>query len=291
MVKETTVIIIGGGPAGLAAAVQLERFRIPFVLFEKKALGGLLRNANLVENCPGFPDGISGLNLAGLLEKQASAFSEKICFGEVVSLDFQENLFTTSSKELCVRSRFAVIASGTKPVRLDILEADEEIKPYVLYEIFPIRRIKAKSIGILGAGDAAFDYALTLCPDNRVFILGRKSEVRCLPVLFQKAERIKTITFLPERELRSVKRIKGKLAASFFHKGVVEDFDFDYIVPAVGRTPELGFYSKALRKNRESLEAARRIFPVGDVVNEGRRQFAIASGNGIEAAMKIREQL
>ncbi len=68
---ETKVVIIGGGPAGLAAAIQLQRYGIPSILLEKERLGGLLWSANLVENYPGFPAGVHGPKLAQLIERQA----------------------------------------------------------------------------------------------------------------------------------------------------------------------------------------------------------------------------
>jgi thioredoxin reductase (NADPH) len=64
------VAIVGAGPAGMTAAIQLKRYGIPFVLLEKERIGGLLWNANLVENYPGFPAGVSGPKLVGLIEKQ-----------------------------------------------------------------------------------------------------------------------------------------------------------------------------------------------------------------------------
>jgi len=63
MISKTKILIIGAGPAGLAAAIQLERYAIPYILVEGKHVGGLLWNANLVENYPGFPGGISGSRL------------------------------------------------------------------------------------------------------------------------------------------------------------------------------------------------------------------------------------
>ena len=69
MNKVEGVTIIGAGPAGIAAAIQLKRYGITPLLLEKNMLGGLLRNANLVENYPGFPVGISGLHLTSLFER------------------------------------------------------------------------------------------------------------------------------------------------------------------------------------------------------------------------------
>ncbi len=74
------VIIIGAGPAGMTAAIQLKRYGIPFVLLEKERVGGLLWNANLVENYPGFPAGVSGPRLVGLIEKQMERIGRRCYF-------------------------------------------------------------------------------------------------------------------------------------------------------------------------------------------------------------------
>ena len=68
--KTDETMIIGAGPAGITAAIQLKRYSIPFILLEKERVGGLLWNANLVENYPGFPAGVRGPKLIGLIEKQ-----------------------------------------------------------------------------------------------------------------------------------------------------------------------------------------------------------------------------
>ena len=66
----TSVCIIGAGPAGISAAIQLKRYDVPFVIFERNKSGGLLNNANYVDNYPGFPEGIKGSSLCALLDEQ-----------------------------------------------------------------------------------------------------------------------------------------------------------------------------------------------------------------------------
>ena len=77
------IVIIGAGPAGLAAGLQLKRYGEEFILIERDNIGGLLRNANLVENYPGFPGGISGRELVRRFKKQVSEISVKVTFTEV----------------------------------------------------------------------------------------------------------------------------------------------------------------------------------------------------------------
>ena len=87
------VAIIGAGPAGISSAIQLKRFGIDPIVFESDQIGGLLHNANLVENYPGFPDGISGEKLCMLFIEQFNKCNTNIINEEVITLDYIDNEF------------------------------------------------------------------------------------------------------------------------------------------------------------------------------------------------------
>ena len=105
------VIIIGAGPAGLATALQLKRYGITARLLERDAIGGLLRNANLVENYPGFPKGISGLALVRLFEKQASVAAVDVTHEAVTELAYESDCFQVKTAAHSYHSPIVVIAS------------------------------------------------------------------------------------------------------------------------------------------------------------------------------------
>ena len=181
------VAIIGAGPAGIAAAIHLRRYDITPVVFEERAVGGLLRNAHLVENYPGFPEGIGGPELAGLMRDHLGVSGAEVRYERIVSLDYRDDRFflRTASAELACR--IAVVASGTEPKKIPDLAIPDDIMNRVFYEVYPIRDMRYKNIAIIGAGDAAFDYALNLSRQNEVTLLSRGGTAKCNQHLWEKA--------------------------------------------------------------------------------------------------------
>ncbi|MBU1708243.1 FAD-dependent oxidoreductase, partial [bacterium] len=109
------VVVIGAGPAGIATAIQLRRHGIEPVLFEQNSVGGLLRNANLVENYPGFPEGIAGPALVALFQQQLENAGVVVHNEKVLELEFREEAFFINTEHRTAQFPIAVIASGTIP--------------------------------------------------------------------------------------------------------------------------------------------------------------------------------
>ncbi len=290
---ETAVVIIGAGPAGITAAIQLKRCGIPFVLLEGERIGGLLWNANLIENYPGFPDGISGPELVGLLEKQIDRL--KICvFQEMVlSLDGDQSVFTTVTLGAVYRSSYVLVASGTKP-RPWNLPVPTNLSPRVVSDIVPLLETKACHIVIIGSGDAAFDHALNMAKKrNSVTILNRDREVKCLSLLQERAQLTRSISYQDQVTVRAIKPDRTS-------QGILLECDFDgrsdviaadYVITAVGREPNMAFLTDHLLQNKEKFMSSKKLFFIGDVQNGFLRQMAVAAGDGLRAAMLIHADL
>jgi thioredoxin reductase len=312
------VVIIGAGPAGIATAIHLKRCNIDPVVLEQNEVGGLLRNANWVENYPGFPKGISGLHLRKLFKKQLENIRIKVNFEKVQKLDFhpyhsslsrrkcKEELFFTKTNRRVIVSNFAVIASGTKPKKIQDLHISNNIKDRIFHEIYPIRNIRNNKIAIIGAGDAAFDYALTLSKRNEVLILNRRKQAKCIPLLIDRCQKSKSIFYLKNVSIKEIKKGGKKLVLTcvsppphLLHqwggnkrrkislKDKVFQIYADYVVIAIGREPCLDFIGKSVENNFNNLMKKHRLYLVGDVKNEIYRQTAICVGDGVKAAMKI----
>ncbi len=286
----TDVAIVGAGPAGLAAAIQLKRYGIEFRILERERIGGLLTNAHLVENYPGFPKGISGPALVRSFKRQLRNFGIKVEFNEVKKIDSHDDLFCLSTSQGSLSSRTAVIASGTVPRKLPGLHIPLNALDCVFYEVFPLVRMVNKKIAVIGSGDAAFDYAMGLSIRNEVLILSRGNRAKCLPLLWKRVRENPKIVFLGDIRLDEIRRTDGGLRLSYSTPKEKQEREVSFVVIAIGREPRLDFLSDQLNNNFETLKQSRRFFIIGDVKNNLYRQTAIATGDGIRAAMEIYEQ-
>jgi thioredoxin reductase (NADPH) len=282
------ILIIGAGPAGIAASIQLKRYGLAPVLLEKDSVGGLLRNANLVENYPGFPNGVTGPKLVALFERQVKRIGVEVAFDTVLRLDY-ENGWLAETKQTSYRPAVVVIASGTKPKPLP-MEIPEQAKDKVFSEVWPLADVKDSHIVIVGAGDAAFDYALNLAGrGNTVTILNRGRETSCLSLLRERVEANQNITY---QERTSLQRVE--FDSSTDHLQLTTDhclLDTDYCVFAIGREPALDFLSERVKMQERMLVESGKLYFAGDVHNGLFRQAAIAAGEGLRVAMQIYEQV
>ncbi|MCK4511497.1 NAD(P)/FAD-dependent oxidoreductase [bacterium] len=289
--------IIGAGPAGVAAAVQLARHGVRPVVFESGPIGGLLRTAWCVENFPGFPGGVSGPDLAGLLDEQLCASGAKLVREKVASLDRDDDVLVVRTGGVDVRFRAVIVASGTRPREVTDPEIPPEARDRVFREVGELRGVRGAHVAVVGGGDAAFDYALGLSEENDVTILVRGNRTRCLPLLAARARSRERVTVRMATRVTAVARGSGRpLRLTSLSDGgdggsVRGDLHVDYLVLAVGREPDDGFLSEELRRDAAALEVRRELLFAGDVRNGIFRQASIAAGQGTHAAMKVAAML
>ena len=282
------VLIIGAGPAGVATAMQLKRYGIEPHLIERSSIGGLLRNANLVENYPGFPGGIPGPALVRLLEQHVRDYSLRITHGEVTRLDFSGGVFHAETSAGEISAHIVVIASGTKPKPFVFPDLPAAAGSLIFFEVYPLSNLAGNRIVILGAGDAAFDYALNLGRKNQVLILNRGTELKCLPLLWERAREEPAIEYfegvsIDRIEVEPLSRLKLEYSQAGFNRSIC----CEALVVAYGREPHLDFIASRLQAMAGKLEEKGLLHFIGDVKNGIFRQTSIAIGDGILAAMKI----
>ncbi|MFW6131136.1 MAG: NAD(P)/FAD-dependent oxidoreductase [Candidatus Aminicenantaceae bacterium] len=281
--------IIGAGPSGIAAAIQLKRYDIEPIIFEKNEIGGLLRNAHFVENYPGFPKGISGLSLVRRLKKHLDALEIPVQFERVLNLECHDEFFLLKTNKKELKARGVIVASGTKPRTFPgelLLGGAEEC---LLYEVYPVLGAKNKKVVIIGGGDAAFDYALNLARKNEVMILNKSQKAKCLPLLMDRCLRSDRISYFQRISICKIGKENSSMLTEFRTDGSheVKSIYSDYVIAAIGRKPCLDFFSDEMKKNWDVPLKKKSMFMTGDVNNGIFRQAGISAGEGIKAAMML----
>jgi thioredoxin reductase len=162
----------------------------------------------------------------------------------------------------------------------------------IYYDVDPLREIARKRIVIVGAGDAAFDYALNLAKRNHVTILNRSERVKCLPLLWEQAIANPGITYLPHTNISKITRESDDgLTLECTTPRDNLRVCAHYLIGALGREPQLGFVAAELREQFAQLQANGFLCVIGDAKNGVFRQTAIAVGDGILTGMKIYHRL
>jgi len=289
---KTEIAIIGAGPAGMAAALQLKRYGLKLRLFEKEEPGGLMRNARRIENYPGFPRGISGVQLAELFRKHLAAFDIPIIHRQVILLTpgkKERKFYLIASDDSQYSADMVVMASGTRPKEMKQFSAlSPRLKKRIFFEIFPLFTEKKKKILIIGSGDAAFDYALNLSAYNDIFVFNRGNSIKALPCLKGQVNRNTKIRYFEQAMVKEIKEgSRTALVIGFQQRGTLKTLEADYLVWATGRVPQKDFYSPELAREEKKLISSGLLFPAGDVKNGKYRQISIAISDGIRTAMKI----
>ena len=294
---EDEVTIIGAGPAGMSAAIYLQRAGLSPVLLERGEPGGLLRSANWVENYPGFPDGIPGRDLTTRFKDQLRQVGAKVTSTEVRSVKRVRWGFQIKSRLGDRTSRAVILATGTRPAKVAIRGATELAGKRVFSELHELpASLRGKRLIIVGGGDAAFDYALGLRERGAQILVVSRSEPCCLSLLRERTEAL-GIEVVIGASPRAVRRAKDGLVITCDAGASEVELAGDMLLMACGRVPNIDVLSPSLRRG---IGASSKGFPetrvrglylAGDVVRDKQRQTGIAVGDGIRAAMLAEEYL
>ncbi|MDB5176839.1 MAG: putative thioredoxin reductase [Candidatus Saccharibacteria bacterium] len=299
-------IMIGAGPSALAAAVYTTREDISTTLYEKGVIGGLAAITDMVDNYPGFPDGIEGLKLAGYLEKQAERFGAKIEYGDVSSLTVDENNIKTVIVDGSpVQARTVLIATGSDYVKLGIPGEQELYGRGVHYcATCDGAFYREKRLVVVGGGNSAVQEAIFLTRFTTHIDLLVRSTIKASEVLQQDLQK-----FVDEGKITvhlgviptEIVAEEGKVTHVNAKKGTEElRFDTDGTFIFVGLMPNTQFLKgsgveldeQGLIKTDNHLETnISGVFASGDVRSGATMQIASAVGEGATAALSIREYI
>ena len=183
------LIIIGGGPAGLTAGIYAKRAGIDAILIEKALPGGLITTTELVENYPGFPEGVSGMDLGQKLEDQAKKNGLDIIFGKAVRIEVNKGRKVVFTEENSYSTKTVIIATGSEPKKLGVPGEEDFIGKGVSYcATCDGPFYKDKNIAVVGGGNGALEEALFLTKFAKlVTIIHRRKDLRADKMLIDRA--------------------------------------------------------------------------------------------------------
>jgi len=288
------IAIVGGGPSGLTAAIYGARARYRTVIFEKMAHGGLMTTTEWVENYPGFPEGISGFELAEKMEKQATQFGAEIEYSEITKIEVMENkLKRITAGDEVFFAKAVIFSTGTTLRKLDVPGEKEYSGRGVSYcATCDGAFFKDKIITVIGGGDSAVEEGTFLTKfGKKVYIVHRRSELRASKIVQERAFRNDKIEFIWDSVVEEIKgdRTVESVILKNLKTGELKEHRTDGIFVFVGQIPnsqllrELGaeLDENGFVKTDDSLSTSLPgIFAAGDVRSKFQLQIATAVGEG-----------
>lgn len=298
------VITIGAGPTALAAAIYTTREDIDTTLYEKGVIGGLAATTDWVDNYPGFPEGISGLDLAENLRKQAERFGAKIELGEVSRICKEGNLVKLETSEGDKYAKAVLIATGSDYKRLGIPGESEYYARGVHYcATCDGAFYRDKKIVVVGGGNSAVQEALFLTRfASHIDLLVRGDAFRASDILIHELQNNAKITVhmntTTDEILGDGKTVNKVIGTDKIANKRVE-FIVNGVFVFVGLKPNTEFLKGQIeldeigfvKTNNELQTSILGVFAAGDVRSGATMQIASAVGEGATAALRIREYL
>lgn len=292
---EFEVIIIGGGPAGLAAGLYTARAGLKSLLIEQGVFGGQIVNAHLVENYPGFPEGISGPELGEFMRRQATKFGLVTMITEATGVR-SGNAYEISTNEGNIQTGAVIIAAGSEYRKLDVPGEEILTGHGVSYcatcDGFFFRD---REVAVVGGGDTAVTDALELSQHCRkVYIIHRRDRLRATKTLQEKAFSQPKIELVWNTVVHEIvgDRLLRSLTLRNTKTGELSNLEVDGLFVAVGFKPNSQIFSRLVTLDEEGFIAtdglmrtsASGIFAAGDIRSNSFRQVITAGGDGAVAA-------
>ncbi len=297
MSQEHQLVIIGGGPAGLTAGIYAARARLKTVLIEKQAAGGLINDAAVIENFPGFPQGINGYELGQLINSQAVRFGLETINAEVTGIEVLEEkrLVKTSTGDFTCRA--IIIASGCERGKLGVPgEAEFTGKGVSYCATCDGPFFKEQAVAVVGGGDRAISDALHLARfASKIIVIHRRDQLRATRILQEKAFAEPKIQFLWDTVVENIEGddLVGRLHLQNLKNGQKSELEVAGVFVCVGFKPNTEFLKGVVSLDEagyiitnEKMETALPgIFAAGDVRRNSPQQAITAAGDGASAAI------
>jgi thioredoxin reductase (NADPH) len=300
------VVIIGSGPAGLTAAVYAARANLRPIVIEGLNAGGQLMLTTLVENWPGFRDGIMGPDLMREMEAQAQHFGAEVLHDQVSAVELLDRPFRiTTAGHGELRARSVIVATGASP-RLLGLPSERALMGHGVSTCATCDGFffRNRPIAVVGGGDTAMEEAIFLTKfASRVTVIHRRDRLRASRIMQDKAFANPKIEFLWNSEVQEVKEVSGGAVSGLVVRDVVtgatRHLAVEGLFVAIGHTPNTALFAGQLEMDSNGYLVTRHgsrtnvpgVFACGDVQDHVYRQAITAAGTGCMAAIDAERYL
>jgi thioredoxin reductase (NADPH) len=297
------LIIIGSGPAGYTAALYASRENLSPLMISGFTKGGQLMLTTVVDNYPGFPDGIMGPELMELMRKQAEKFGTRFIDDDVGSVDLGKRPFEVKVGDKTYYAKALIISTGASSNWMG-LESEKRLVGHGVSSCATCDGffMKGKDVIVVGGGDSAMEEAQFLTKfANSVTIIHRRDSFRASKIMQDKTlsnPKIKVIWDSAIEEVLGKEKVEGVRIANL-KSGQKKEMKIDGIFVAIGHSPNTKFLNGQLKFDQKGYIATTEevktdiegVFAAGDVVDHLYRQAVTAAGSGAKAAIEARSYL
>jgi len=289
------VIIIGGGPAGLTAGLYTSRAGLKSLLVERGVFGGQIVNARLVENYPGFPDGISGTELGSRMHQQATKYGLETATANVTGI-VATKPYVVATDDSNFETETIIIAGGSEYIKLGVPREERLTGHGVSYcatcDGVLFRNLE---VAVVGGGDTAITDALELSQYvDKVYVIHRRDKLRAGQSLQQRALANPKLEFIWNTVVEEIigKEVVNQLRLHNLKTGELFPLNVAGVFVAVGLKPNSQCYSNIVELDHQGniitdelmATSAPGIFAAGDIRKNSTRQITSAVGDGATAA-------
>jgi thioredoxin reductase (NADPH) len=292
--EHRNIIIIGGACAGYTAAIYTSRARLEPLIFTGSEPGGQLMLTSVVENFPGFPEGIDGPDLMSNMRKQAEKFGSTIKDIKVDSVDFSKKPYTVTAGDATYTSDTIIVASGASAKWLDIKGEKERIgKGVSSCATCDAAFFKEKEVAVVGAGDAAMEDILALTKfASKVNVLIRRDEMRASKIMQERVLAEKKVNIMWNTVVEEVfgEPIVAGIKIKNTKTNEITDLTIQGLFVAIGHIPNTNFLKGAITTDELGYIISKTgtttnvegVFVAGDVSDHKYRQAALDAERYIE---------
>ena len=305
MSEPRNTVVLGSGCAGLTAAIYAARANLKPLVLEGHEPGGQLSLTTMVENFPGFPDGIQGPELIENMKKQAQRFGAELQAKHVVSADISRSPFVLNLGKEKIETRTIIVASGASARWLN-LPSEQALIGYGVSSCATCDGFffSGKEVAVIGGGDTAMEESLFLTRfASKVTIIHRRDEFRASKIMLQRARENPKIAFLTDTVVEEVQDVVKQevtgLKLRNVKNGKTHIFPTNALFLGIGHVPNAKMFDGQLDTDKDGYLVTRDyvftkvpgVFACGDVQDRRFRQAVTAAGSGCMAAMEVEKFL